>query len=227
LRGILGTQALVITLTYVKKAQRHGVLFDLDGTLVDSVYQHTRIWWDVLTRHGWHVPHWMVHRGIGLTSERLMSWLLGEVPSNADAMIDEHDRAFLACAQTLTPTEGAVTLLDELERHEVPFCAVTSAGTQTREALFKALGRNMPYAGHTADHQKPNPSPLTAGAEHLGLAPNELVMIGDAIWDGEAARRAAMHFIGLRCGGTSDELLRQAGALWVEDSPRSLMGRLA
>lgn len=156
-----------------------------------------------------------------------MSWLLGEVPSDADAMIDEHDRAFLACAEKLVPTHGAVGLLDELESHEVPFCAVTSAGTQTRELLFKALGRNMPYAGQTAEHQKPNPSPLAAAAQQLGLAPNELVMIGDAIWDGEAARRAGIHFIGLRCGGTSDELLRQSGALWVEDSPRSLMGRLA
>jgi HAD superfamily hydrolase (TIGR01549 family) len=142
-------------------------------------------------------------------------------------MIEEHDRAFQACAETLAPTLGAVALLEELESHEVPFCAVTSAGTETREVLFKALGRSMPYAGAEADHQKPNPSPLAAAAEKLGLASNELVMIGDAIWDGEAARRATIHFIGLRCGGTSDELLRQAGALWVEDSPRSLMGRLA
>jgi HAD superfamily hydrolase (TIGR01549 family) len=211
----------------VKSAHRHGVLFDLDGTLVDSVYQHVRIWRDVLARHGWNVPHWMVHRGIGLTSERLMSWLLGTVPEDAGAMIEEHDRAFVASAETLSPTQGAVALLEELENHEVPFCAVTSAGTQTREVLFKALGRSMPYAGQGTDHKKPNPSPLAAAAEHLGLEPNELVMIGDAIWDGEAARRAGMHFIGLRCGGTSDELLRQAGALWVEDSPRSLMGRLA
>jgi phosphoglycolate phosphatase-like HAD superfamily hydrolase len=74
--------------------------------------------------------------------------------------------------------------------------------------------------------EKPNAEPLLAAAAELGLEPDQLTMIGDAIWDGEAARRCGTHFIGLRCGETCDSLLRQAGALWVEDAPRDLMGRL-
>jgi HAD superfamily hydrolase (TIGR01509 family) len=205
-----------------------GVLFDLDGTLVDSVYQHVRIWHDVLSEHGWHVPHWKVHRGIGLTSDRLLSWLLGEQPPNAREIIAEHERRFVALTGQLRPTAGAAALLAELEQHDVPFCAVTSAGDRTREALFQALERELPYSGDKGKRPpKPNPSPLLAAAERLGSAPESLLMIGDAVWDGEAARRAGMHFIGLRCGGTGDELLRMAGALWVEDAPRDLMGRLA
>jgi HAD superfamily hydrolase (TIGR01549 family) len=211
----------------VSKTLQHGVLFDLDGTLVDSVYQHARIWHDVLAEHGFLLPHWKVHRGIGLPSARLLSWLLGQVPDSADAMIAAHDEAFQQCAGKLHATDGARALLEELERHEVPFCAVTSAGDQTRELLFKALGREMPYSAVKGSAPKPSPSPLMAAADHLGLPPNALVMIGDAIWDGEAARRAGAHFIGVRCGGTGDELLKQAGALWVEDAPRDLMGRLA
>jgi HAD superfamily hydrolase (TIGR01509 family) len=212
----------------VSKAPEHGVLFDLDGTLIDSVYQHARIWHDVLAEHGYELPHWKVHRGIGLPSDRLLSWLLGERPSSAEAMTEAHSRAFTKLAGQLRPTEGALALLAELEAHEIPFCAVTSAGDETREALFKALGREIPYSGDKSKRApKPNPSPLLAAADRLGLEPSQLMMIGDAIWDGEAARRSGAYFIGLRCGGTSDELLRQAGALWVEDSPRSLMGRLA
>lgn len=209
------------------RASQHGVLFDLDGTLVDSVYQHVRIWRDVLAKHGRQVPHWKVHRGIGLPSDRLLTWLLGETPADADAMIEAHDRDFRTCADTLRATEGAAALLGELERYEIPFCAVTSAGDETRKLLFQALGREMPYAGDKKHSPKPSPSPLTAAAERLGLPPQAFVMIGDAIWDGEAARRSGIHFIGLRCGGTADDLLKQAGALWVEDAPRDLMGRLA
>ena len=204
------------------------MLFDLDGTLIDSVYQHVRIWHDVLSEHGRQVPHWKVHRAIGLTSDRMLSWLLGERPPDAEEMIAEHERRFVASSAELRPTPGAQALLAELEQHEVPFCAVTSAGDQTREALFKALERGMPYSGDKGKHPpKPNPSPLLAAADRLGLGPESLLMIGDAVWDGEAARRAGIHFIGLRCGGTADERLRMAGALWVEDAPRDLMGRLS
>ena len=207
------------------KKQQHGVLFDLDGTLVDSVYQHVRIWHDVLAEHGWNVPHWKVHRGIGLPSERLLSYLLGERPADAEKMAAEHGKRFLEQAGTLRSTLGAEALLDELEERGVPFCAVTSAGPDTRDALFKALSRTLPNCTPKSG-EKPNPEPLLAAAAELGLDPDQVTMIGDAVWDGEAARRCGAHFIGLRCGGTGDSLLRQAGAIWVEDAPRDLMGRL-
>jgi phosphoglycolate phosphatase-like HAD superfamily hydrolase len=206
---------------------KHAVLFDLDGTLVDSVYQHVRIWRDVLSENGFSVPHWKVHRGIGLPSERLLAWLLGEVPKAAKAMSETHDKRMLEQKSTLVPTPGALALLDDLDSRQVPYYVVTSAAPEIRDALFGALGRELPSpAPHEKTGEKPHAQPILAAVQALKLEPAQVTMIGDASWDGESARRAGAHFIGLRCGGSTDELLLQAGALWVEDAPRDLIGRL-
>jgi HAD superfamily hydrolase (TIGR01509 family) len=206
---------------------QHAVLFDLDGTLIDSVYQHVRIWSDLLREHGMRVPTWKVHRGIGLPSECLLAWLLKEQPHTEAELIAQHDKRFLQCAGDLGPTDGAIALLNDLEHRQVPFQVVTSAGEETRAALFKALGRKLPMPKSTGHKTgKPSAEPILVALQTLGLEPGQATMIGDAIWDGEAARRAGTHFIGLRCGGTSDARLQQAGALWIEDSPRDLIGRL-
>jgi HAD superfamily hydrolase (TIGR01509 family) len=183
----------------------HGVLFDVDGTLVDSVYQHVRIWHAVLNERGLHVPQVMIHRGIGLPAERLLPWLLGRSSAHDQEMAAEHDRRFIKQANTLL--------------------AVTSASEDTQKALFDALGRRLPTPPH-APGGKPQANILLSAAQTLKLDPEQLTMIGDAAWDGESARRSGMHFIGLRCGGVSDAVLLQAGALWVENAPRDLIGRL-
>jgi len=200
------------------------ILFDLDGTLVDSVYQHVNAWHEVLQRNGWAVPHHRVHRAIGLPSGRLLRWLLGRAPENEQALIDAHGQLFLQQAKRLTPTPGALELLGDLDAREVPYLAVTSANEETQRVLFGALGRSLPIAPSAGS--KPEQSPIVAAAAALKREPGQLTMIGDAVWDAESAHRAGAHFVGLRCGGTGDELLRQAGAIWVEDAPRDLVGRL-
>jgi HAD superfamily hydrolase (TIGR01509 family) len=204
----------------------HGVLFDIDGTLVDSVYQHVRIWHAILNERGLHVPQVMIHRGIGLAADRMLPWLLGRASADDAEMSAEHDRRFVKQANTLLPTPGAMALIADLEARQVPYLAVTSASEETQKALFEALGRRLPMPTLHGSGGKPHANVLLAAAQTLKLDPAHLTMIGDAVWDGEAARRSGMHFIGLRCGGTADEPLRQAGALWVEDSPRDLIGRL-
>lgn len=203
---------------------QHAILFDLDGTLVDSVYQHVRIWHDVLRSHGYHVAHHTIHAGIGLPSKRLLPWLIGRKVDDEQALIDEHDKAFIAAATTIVPTDGALELLADLDARGVSYMAVSSAGDSTREVLFEALGREVPVAPNAGS--KPHADPLLRAAAALKLEPGELTMVGDAAWDGESARRAGVHFIGLRCGGAADSQLLQAGAIWVEDSPRQLIGRL-
>jgi phosphoglycolate phosphatase-like HAD superfamily hydrolase len=205
----------------------HAVLFDLDGTLVDSVYQHAITWHEVLLEHKLHVPVWKLHRAIGLPGDLLLAWLLGEHPKQAASLIAEQEKRFVRLANTLTPTVGALALLSDLEEREVPFLAISSASEVTRQALFQALGREVPIGEAPASKTpKPHADPLLVAAHTLGLDPLQLSFVGDAIWDGEAARRSGVHFLGLRCGGTSDALLKQAGALWVEDAPRDLIGRL-
>lgn len=203
---------------------KHAVLFDIDGTLVDSVYQHVRIWRDVLAGQGFQIPHWRIHRGIGLPSDRLLLWLLGERPKRADEMIEAHDEQFVQSANTLEPTPGARALLADLDARGIAYCAVSSAGPSTLKVLWTALGRELPTP--KTKGAKPNPEPLLAAAAALDVPTQALTMIGDASWDGEAARRAGVHFIGLRCGGSPDDQLRRAGALSIEDAPSDLIGRL-
>jgi HAD superfamily hydrolase (TIGR01509 family) len=203
---------------------QHAILFDLDGTLVDSVYQHVRIWHDVLREHGYHVAHHQVHKGIGLPSPRLLRWLIGRAVDDEQALVEQHDKLFLDEASTLTPTDGAIELLADLDNRDVPYLAVTSAGDSTREALFEALGRELPVAPKAGS--KPHADPLLRAAASLKLTPAQLTMIGDATWDAEAAKRSGIQFIGVRCGGAADAQLLQAGALSIEDSPRALIGRL-
>jgi phosphoglycolate phosphatase-like HAD superfamily hydrolase len=210
-----------------KQHKKQGVLLDLDGTLVDSVYQHVCVWHDVLESHGHRVPHWRIHRAIGMGASRLVPWLIGKSEAQAEAMADEHDRRFIELAPKLQPTTGALELLDDLEQRRVPHHVVTSAKPEAQRALFDVLGRSLATtdASEVSD-TKPTADPVFAGARALGISVERLSFVGDSLWDGEAARRAGVPFIAVRCGGFSDELLRQSSALWVEDSPRELIGRL-
>lgn len=204
------------------------VLLDLDGTLVDSVFQHVIAWDTALCGAGHEVPLWRIHAGIGMGSERLVPWLLGGHPEGLDALSEAHEHAFLDHAGELRPTNGALALLDDLERRDVPFHIATSATEVVRKALLHALGReDLPTTDASAvDSSKPAPDLLLAGCEALGVEPDETTLIGDSPWDAEAARRVGIRCIAVRCGGFGDDRLRAAGALAVEDDPLALVGRL-
>jgi phosphoglycolate phosphatase-like HAD superfamily hydrolase len=206
---------------------KQGVLLDLDGTLVDSVYHHVRIWCDILQSAGHRVEHWHVHRAIGMSSARLVPWLTGTSDVDTERLTQEHERRFLECASKLSPTHGAQALLDDLAKREVPHHVVTSAAPAVRRVLFEVLGQELPTTDAGVDAPtKPAANPVLGGASSLGIPPERLTFVGDSVWDGEAARRACVHFIAVRSGGFADGLLLQSGALWVENAPRDLIGRL-
>ena len=204
------------------------VLLDLDGTLVDSVYVHIVAWHEALRAAGHEVPMARIHAGIGMGSDRLLPWLVGRHLDDADAISADHRRRFLARADGLIPTAGARGLLDDLETRKVPFIVSTSAGTETREALLDALGRNdLPITG-ADDVASSNPAPdlLTAALTELDVEADHVIMVGDAPWDALAASRAGMDAVAVRCGGFGDGLLREAGASRIVDAPRDLIGTL-
>lgn len=204
-----------------------GVLLDLDGTLVDSVYQHVLAWYDAFRQHGHQVPAATIHAGIGLGSDRLVPWLVGEVP-DPDAIAAAHLARFLERAEGLTATPGALELLGDLERRAVPYVIATSSGSRTRQALLSALGREDLHVVDASDvsSSKPAPDLLVAAAAELSLPPERISMVGDAPWDARSARRLGMEAIAVATGGFSEQALRDAGATWVVATPRDLVGTL-
>ncbi len=205
-----------------------GVLLDLDGTLVDSVYDHVVAWHAALAAAGHDVPHVRIHAGIGMGSDRLVPWLLGGDVTGAEAIADDHTERFLDRADGLVPTPGATALLDDLRARGVPFIVATSASGPEREALLAALGD--PDLDVTDSEEvassKPAPDLLASAARQAGLDLASARMVGDAPWDAVAAGRAGATAIAVRCGGFSDAALREGGATRIEDAPIDLVGQL-
>ncbi|HEV2787548.1 MAG TPA: HAD family hydrolase [Solirubrobacteraceae bacterium] len=204
------------------------VLLDLDGTLVDSVFVHVVTWSDALREHGYEVPMWRIHAAIGMGSDRNLLWWLGREMPEADALAASHKRRFLDMAERLLPTNGAHALLDDLAGREVPFVIATSAGTEEREALLAALGReDLPITGaDDVESSKPATDLLEEAAKAVKADLDQVTMIGDSPWDAEAADRLGVRMIALRCGGFADDRLLSAGAYEVVDDPLALVGRL-
>lgn len=206
----------------------YAALLDLDGTLVDSVYHHVLAWDRALAARGHHVALERIHAGIGMGSARLVPWLLGRAVTDPDPLADAHDQAFLEATEgRLRPTRGALALLDDLAARQVTFQVATSAGGPVAERLLAALGRDVPTT-HADDVGAPKPAPdlLVAACAELGVAPSDAVLVGDSPWDAEAARRAGLRCVAVRCGGFSDGVLHAAGADDVVENPRELVGRL-
>lgn len=211
---------------------RTGILLDLDGTLVDSVYHHVLAWDDAFRDAGFEVPLWRVHAGIGMGSSRLATWVLGQTASElGDALeqiVDAHEQHFLERADSLRPTRGALALLDDLDSRELPYLVVTSSQGEMTDALIKALGReNLPLLDNDdTPGSKPDPDPILAACDQLGVEPGLVTMVGDSPWDAEAAVRVGVRAVALRTGGFSSPSLAEAGAAVIADDPRDLLGRL-
>ena len=205
-----------------------GVLLDLDGTLVDSVYQHVSAWHETFRAHDYEVPQWRIHAGIGMGSDRIVPWLLGGHVDDANELADDHTRRFLARADVLRPTEGALQLLDDLERRHVPYLISTSANAEERDALFDTLARHdlASTDADEVDSSKPASDLLLASCDEAGLDPRRTIMVGDAPWDAYAAHRSGIRPFSVRCGGFGDAALTAAGSARIVDAPRELIGQL-
>ncbi len=171
---------------------------------------------------------WRIHEGIGMGGDRIVPWLLGRHVDEMEDLIQAHKKLFLDHADELVPTPGALALLDDLRRREVPFIVATSAGGETAEALLAAL--DNPDVGvfnaDEVDSPKPAPDLLAAALDELGATTDDATMVGDSPWDAEAADRIGVRMLAVRCGGFGDSRLLDAGASAVVDDPRALVGRL-
>ncbi|MER7460830.1 HAD family hydrolase [Micromonospora sp. NPDC126480] len=210
-----------------------GVLFDVDGTLVDTTYLHTVSWWEALRQADRPVPMATIHRAIGMGSDKLLDHLLGpERDRSADGTLrDAHDTLYGEYWERLQPFHRAADLLRACADRGLRVVLATSAAEHEVAALRRALAADdvidTVTSAADARESKPAPDILVAALEQSGLDAARTVFVGDSVWDVVAAGKLGIPCVGLTCGGTSRGELAGAGAVAIYDDPAALLGALA
>jgi len=209
-------------------------LFDLDGTLVDSVYQHVLAWREALEVGGIRLSVWRIHRRIGMSGGLFINALLretgGEVsPDQVTRMQRAHRDAYARLVSQVRPLPGARELLAQLTTSGVPWAIATSGRLESARPNIEMLDVPPGVPVITRDqveHAKPDPDLFLAAADRLGVAVGDSVVVGDSVWDLLAARRARALAVGLLSGGYGEEELERAGAYRVYQDPADLLRHL-
>ena len=207
-------------------------LFDLDGTLVDSVYQHVLAWKDALDAEGVELSVWRIHRKIGMSGGLFTNQLLRETgmeinDERVDRLRIRHAEAYRKHSRTVRPLPGACELLEWLTKAGIRWAIATSGRMETAEPNLRALGVD-PGQAHvvTRDqvkYAKPDPDLFIAAAERLQAPIETAIVVGDSIWDMLAATRCRALGVGLLSGGYGVDELRHAGAIRVYEDPADLL----
>jgi len=209
-------------------------LFDLDGTLVDSVYQHVLAWREALEKTGLELAVWRIHRRIGMSGGLLVNALLRETGHRVSAaeaaeLQRIHAEAYARQVAQLRPLPGARELLAYLTKNRVPWAIATSSWLDSARPTLRLLGVGSKAVVITRDqvaYAKPNPDLFLAAAACLGVEITDSIVVGDSVWDLLAARRARAIGIGLLSGGYGQNELEQAGAYRVYQDPADLLNHL-
>lgn len=209
-------------------------LFDLDGTLVDSVYQHALAWQEALSALGIELSVWRIHRRIGMSGGLMANAILRETERSMSA--DEaaqlsrlHAEAYARHSRQIRPLPGARELLAYLTAAGVPWTIATSGRMEVARPTLDALGVTPEVPVVTRDQvarAKPDPDLFLAAAERLGVPIENSVVVGDSVWDLLAARRARALGVGFLSGGYGQDELERAGAYRVYQDPADLLRHL-
>jgi HAD superfamily hydrolase (TIGR01509 family) len=209
-------------------------LFDLDGTLMDSVYQHVLAWREALEKAGIELSVWRIHRRIGMSGGLFIDALLRETGRRfgAEEAADvkaSHAAAFARQVGTVRPLPGAHELLAYLTKAHVPWAIATSGWIDSARPMLDVLGVPTSVPVITRDqveHAKPDPDLFLAAAARLGAPIDSCIVVGDSVWDLLAARRARALGVGLLSGGYGQDELERAGAYRVYQDPADLLNHL-
>ena len=207
-------------------------LFDLDGTLVDSVYQHVLAWKEALDAEGIELSVWRIHRKIGMSGGLFTNQLLrethGEIsPERIERLRRAHADAYQRLRAQVCPLPGARELLAALTEAGTRWAIATSGRMETAAVNLEALGvdttRVVVVTRDDVKYAKPDPDLFIAAAERLGVPVEHTVVVGDSIWDMLAACRCRSLGVGLLSGGYGMDELERAGALRVYEDPADLL----
>ncbi len=210
------------------------MLLDLDGTLIDSVYQHVLAWHETLEAAGISLSVWRIHRRIGMSGGLFIKALEREIgraiaEDEAQSLRAAHADAYVRRLPDIRPLPGARELLGALTAMSVPWAIATSGNDKTARPALALLGVPADAPLVTRDqvsYAKPNPDLFLAAADRLGADPRESFVVGDSIWDLLAAQRAGALAVGVLSGGYGREELESAGAYRVYEDPAALLGHL-
>ncbi len=204
---------------------RPGVLFDVDGTLLDTNYLHVLAWWQAFRDAGHDgIDMATVHRAIGIASGELVQQILGR---QDEAAVQAHSTRYEPLQDHVVAFPRTGELLTACADRGLGVVLATSGQQSDLEWMQPAIGAEQAVLGATtsADVQaaKPSPDLLTAAVRDHGLDPQRTVVVGDTVWDVQAAHTAGLACIALTCGGISRQELEEAGALAVYDDPADLL----
>lgn len=210
------------------------VLFDLDGTLTDSVYQHVMAWSRTLLRAGIRIPTWEIHRRVGMSGKSFVHELVRQMAPRKrniqiEALEKQHDREFSRMLREVQPLNGANELLHHLWSSKIRTAIATTGNRKQTSLLIKKLKipSHIPIiTGDDVAKAKPSPDIFVAAARALGASIRDCIVVGDSVWDLLAAGRKSALGVGLLSGGYGKEELERAGAFRVYADPAEMLMHL-
>ena len=207
------------------------VLFDIDGTLVDSNYVHVNAWMHALRAVGHPVDAWRIHRGQGMGSSELLATLLGEAAEQVGSQAKQHhSEHYQQASDQLRAFDGARDLVVAVAQRGATVVLATSAAPDELELLRSILDIDDAVAGITAAEDvqaaKPEPNLIHVALQRAGVTADRAVYVGDTVWDVQACGKAGVACVGVLSGGISATELTDAGAVAVYDDCRALLHEL-
>jgi phosphoglycolate phosphatase-like HAD superfamily hydrolase len=208
------------------------VLFDVDGTLVDSNYLHVHAWQRAFRELDRDVDSWRIHRALGMGSGKLLADLLGREDAGriGDRVEELHSRYYLESAGLLRPFDQAAALIRVIAGHGVRVVLATSAGPDELDVLRRVLDVDDVVtgivAGHDVEATKPDPEPVYAALDRASTPPEDTIFVGDAVWDVHAAAKAGVRTVAVLSGGVGATELTEAGAIATYDDTAALLDGL-
>lgn len=214
--------------------RRPAFLFDLDGTLIDSVYQHVVAWRQALEGVGINLAVWKIHRRIGMSGGLFVTALARELETDLDRetlarLPDLHAEAYVRQFDSVRPLPGAADLLATLTEQGVRWAIATSGAERYARPALDLLGVPQDTPLVTRDqvrYAKPDPDLFLTAADRIGVDIADSMVVGDSVWDMLAAQRARALGIGLLSGGYGREELIYSGAFRVYEDPADMLFHL-